>query len=31
MVEATEGTDGVYFVPAFSGIYSPYWNNGASG
>ena len=27
----TEGTGGVYFVPAFSGLYAPYWETDARG
>jgi glycerol kinase len=26
-----DGTGGVYFVPAFSGLYAPYWETDARG
>jgi glycerol kinase len=30
-VASVDDSDGVYFVPAFSGLYSPYWNEEATG
>ena len=31
LAEKVEDNGGVYFVPAFSGLYAPYWNNNARG
>ncbi|HSM86989.1 MAG TPA: glycerol kinase GlpK [Candidatus Limnocylindrales bacterium] len=31
LARAAEDNGGVYFVPAFSGLYAPYWNEGARG
>ena len=31
LARGTEDNGGVYFVPAFSGLYAPYWNNNARG
>ena len=31
LARATEDNGGVYFVPAFSGLYAPYWNDSARG
>ncbi len=30
-VDGLEDNGGVYFVPAFSGLYAPHWNEGARG
>jgi glycerol kinase len=31
LARGVEDNGGVYFVPAFSGLYAPYWNNNARG
>jgi glycerol kinase len=31
LAESVEDNGGVYFVPAFSGLYAPYWKDGARG
>jgi glycerol kinase len=31
LARSAEDNGGVYFVPAFSGLYAPYWNNNARG
>ena len=31
LARSVSGTGGVYFVPAFSGLYAPYWNYSARG
>ncbi|KAJ3341875.1 hypothetical protein HDU83_006406 [Entophlyctis luteolus] len=31
LAESVESTGGVYFVPAFSGLYAPYWRDDARG
>ena len=31
ILEKTSGTEGVYFVPAFSGLFAPYWRSDARG
>ncbi|MBV9508313.1 MAG: glycerol kinase GlpK [Acidobacteriia bacterium] len=31
LARSVDDNGGVYFVPAFSGLYAPYWNNGARG
>lgn len=31
LARSVEDNGGVYFVPAFSGLYAPYWNNNARG
>ncbi|UBM57834.1 glycerol kinase GlpK [Marinilongibacter aquaticus] len=31
LAETVEDNGGTYFVPAFSGLYAPYWNNNARG
>lgn len=31
LVASVKDNGGVYFVPAFSGLYSPYWNLDATG
>ncbi|MGH9571667.1 MAG: FGGY family carbohydrate kinase, partial [Candidatus Angelobacter sp.] len=31
LARSVEDSGGVYFVPAFSGLYAPYWNEGARG
>lgn len=31
LARTVEDNGGVYFVPAFSGLYAPYWNSGARG
>ena len=31
LARTVEDNGGVYFVPAFSGLYAPYWNTGARG
>jgi len=31
LAETVEDTGGIYFVPAFSGLYAPYWRNDARG
>lgn len=31
LAEAVENNGGAYFVPAFSGLYAPYWENSARG
>ena len=30
-VKSVDNSGGVYFVPAFSGLYSPYWDESATG
>jgi len=29
MVNSVRDTGGVYFVPTFSGVFTPYWRNAA--
>lgn len=29
--ESVDDCGGIYFVPAFSGLYAPYWNHDARG
>ena len=31
LARAVDGTEGVYFVPAFSGLFAPYWRSDARG
>ncbi len=31
LARSVEGTEGVYFVPAFSGLFAPYWRSDARG
>lgn len=31
LTETVEDSGGVYFVPAFSGLYAPYWDQEARG
>jgi len=31
MADSVEDTNGIHFVPAFSGLYAPYWKSDARG
>lgn len=31
LLTSSKNNKNVYFVPAFSGLYSPYWNESATG